>query len=176
MSLASSNPLWATIAAYLTTAAPYLALAACVLALVAVVLELSLRRRFKRLALGRSGSVEESVAIIMRDLKELQGFRVELEKYLKLAEARLRGSMSGLGVVRFNPFGGVGQGGNQSSAIALIDETGTGVVLSTLYSRDRVAVYAKPVEAHTSSYELTAEEKEAIDKAKERVAKIKHIG
>jgi len=174
MSLASSNPLWVSIVAHLTVAAPYLALAACVLGIVSVILEISLRRRFKRLALGRSGSVEESVAIIMRDLKELQGFRVELEKYLKLAEARLRGSVSGLGVVRFNPFGGVGQGGNQSSAIALIDETGQGVVLSTLYSRDRIAVYAKPIEAHASSYELTTEEKEAIERAKERVAKIKH--
>ncbi|HEY6021221.1 MAG TPA: DUF4446 family protein [Candidatus Paceibacterota bacterium] len=174
MSLAS-NPLWASISVYLHLAAPYLAVVAVILGVVAVVMEISLRRRFKRLALGRTGSVEESVTILMRDLKELQGFRGELEKYLKLAEARLRGSVSGLGIVRFNPFGGVGQGGNQSSAIALIDETGQGVVLSTLYSRDRVAVYAKPIEAHTSSYELTAEEKEAIGKAKERVAKIKHV-
>lgn len=175
MSLASSSPVWASISLYLHAAAPYLAAAACVLGIAAIVLELSLRRRFKRLSLGRNGSIEESMAVVMRDLKELQGFRVELEKYLKLAESRLRGSISGIGLVRFNPFEGTGQGGNQSSAIALVDEMGQGVVLSTLYSRDRVAVYAKPVEAHASSYELTQEEKAAIDKAKERVAKLKHV-
>jgi len=47
------------------------------------------------------------------------------------------------------------------------------VVFSTLYSRDRVGVYAKPVQNDASSFELTGEEKEAILKAKESVAKNK---
>jgi len=70
----------------------------------------------------------------------------------------------GVGVVRFNPF--TAQGGNQSFAAAFLDEQGSGVVLSTLYARDRVGVYAKPVDNGSSSFELTEEEKEAISKAK----------
>ena len=174
MSVASLQPLWATIAAPLTAASPYLAAVALVLALAALVLLWLLRRRLKRLALGRGGSLEESIAILARDAKEQKEFRAEIEKYLKLAEARLRGALSGVGVVRFNPFEGTGQGGNQSSAVALVDEHGGGVVLSTLYSRDRVAVYTKPLQAGSSSYELTAEEKAAIEKAKEHIARIKH--
>ena len=68
--------------------------------------------------------------------------------------------------MRFNPFGGT-TGGNQSFAVALLDEKHSGVVFSTLYARDRVGVYAKPVEAGASSFELTGEEREAIEKAKE---------
>lgn len=123
-----------------------------------------------RLSLGRSGSLEESLTILSRDMKELQTFRSELEKYLKLAEVRLRGSVQGVGMVRFNPFSGDGSGGNQSFAIAFLDERLCGVVLSTLYARDRVGVYAKPIENGTSTYELTAEEKSAVEKATHSIA------
>ena len=107
----------------------------------------------------------------MRDMKEFKEFRTELEKYLKLAESRLRGSVSGIGIVRFNPFSGEGQGGNQSFALAVLDEQGSGVVLSTLYSRDRVGVYAKPLAAFASTYELSDEEKQAIERAREQITK-----
>lgn len=156
---------------WLTIAAPYLALVALVLAIVLLFVHLSLRRRLARLALGRNGSIEETISILMRDMKEFKEFRSELQMYLKLAESRLRGSVSGLGVVRFNPFSGEGQGGNQSFALAVLDELGEGVVLSTLYSRDRVGVYAKPLSAFASTYELSDEEKQAIERAREQIAK-----
>lgn len=160
---------------YMFTAAPYMALGALVLSLFAVGYAVVLKARFKRLAMGRTGSIEETVNILARDTKALQVFRSELEKYLKLSETRLRGSMQGLGVVRFNPFAGDGSGGNQSFAVAFLDEGGNGVVLSSLYARDRVGIYAKPIEAWVSTYELSAEEKGAIEKAKQQVAARKKI-
>lgn len=156
--------LWAQVAA------PYAALGALLLSILALFLLLSLRRRFARLALGRTGSIEESVGILSRETRELQAFRAELETYLKQAELRMRASVQGVGVVRFNPFQGEGSGGNQSFAAAFLDERLCGVVLSTLYARDRVGVYAKPIENGSSSFELTAEEKNAIEKAKQSMA------
>lgn len=154
--------------AYLDAAAPYIALGALAVSLVAVACAVALRLRLKRLSLGRNGSIEESMAILTREAKEMREFRAELEKYLKLAESRLRTSVRGVGVVRFNPF--TSQGGNQSFAAAFLDEQGSGVVLSTLYARDRVGVYAKPVENGASSFELSEEEKEAVAKAKASAA------
>jgi hypothetical protein len=156
-------------APYAVLAAPYMALGALVLSVVALWLQLSLRRRLARLALGRSGSLEETISILTRDTKELQTFRTELEKYLKTAETRLRGSMQGVGVVRFNPFSQTG-GGNQSFSVAFLDESESGVVLSTLYARNHVGVYAKPIEAGKSTFELSAEERDAIQKAKHSIA------
>ena len=149
---------------YLEIATPYIALGALLISLIAVGYAITLRIRLKRLALGSSGSFEESLALLTRESKEAREFRAELERYLKLAEARLRTSVRGVGVVRFNPF--TTQGGNQSFAAAFLDEQGSGVVLSTLYARDRVGVYAKPVDNGSSSFELTEEEKEAIAKAR----------
>jgi uncharacterized protein DUF4446 len=170
MSAASLYPYLLVAKTYLTLAAPYLALIAVILLAVVFCMHLSLRRRLARLALGRNGSVEETVLLLARDVKEFKEFRGELEKYLKLAESRLRGATSGVGVVRFNPFESSGQGGNQSFALALLDELGGGVVLSTLYSRDRVGVYAKPLLAFASTYELSEEEKQAVAKAREQLS------
>lgn len=171
MNVASLYPYFAAAKTYLSLASPYMALAALVFLVVLLFMHLSLRRRLARLALGRNGSIEETVSILMRDMKEFKEFRQELEKYLKLAESRLRGAISGVGVVRFNPFSGEGQGGNQSFALAVLDEQGVGVVLSTLYSRDRVGVYAKPLSAFASTYELSDEEKQAIERAREEIQK-----
>lgn len=165
MPSSSLQPLLIEISRTLAVAAPYLAAAACLLALICLFLLLSLRRRLKRLALGKNGSIEESIGVLTRESKEMKEFRAELEKYLKLAESRLRTSVRGVGVVRFNPFTS-GQGGNQSFAAAFLDEQGNGVVFSTLYARDRVGVYAKPIENGASSFELSEEEKEALDKAR----------
>lgn len=171
MNVASLYPYLIGAKQWLTLAAPYAALLALVFTLVLFFMHLALRRRLARLSLGRNGSIEETISILMRDMKEFKEFRSELQMYLKLAETRLRGSISGLGIVRFNPFTGEGQGGNQSFALAVLDETGLGVVLSTLYSRDRVGVYAKPLNAFTSTYELSDEEKQAIERAREQISK-----
>lgn len=154
---------------HLAWASPWVAALALTLTLVCVFYIIALNRRISRLTLGRTGSIEESISILSRDIKELQTFRVELEKYLKLAELRIRGSVQGVGIVRFNPFS-AGSGGNQSFSIAFLDERHSGVVFSTLYTRDRVGVYAKPLEAGASTFELTEEERGAIEKAKSAIA------
>lgn len=176
MSLAPIQPFLVSASYWLGVAAPYVALGALVVSLIAVVLLLAVRRRLARLALGRNGSIEESISILLRDTKELQQFRSELEKYLKNAEMRIRGSVQGVGIVRFNAFSGNGNGGNQSFCVALLDEEHSGVVLSTLYSRNHVGVYAKPIEKGSSTFELTAEEQGALTKAKEQVAAHKKRG
>lgn len=155
---------------YLNIAAPYAAAGAIVIALIALLYAYSTHRRLRRLTTRRGEALEDSLAELMRRTKELQIFREELEKYLKTAEARLSSSIRGIGVVRFNPFQGDGSGGNQSFATAFLDENATGVVLSALYARGHASTYAKPVVKGSSSFELTAEEKSAIAKAKDSLA------
>ena len=48
----------------------------------------------------------------------------------------------------------------------MLNEEGDGVVFSSLYSRDRMSIFAKPVKNNNSEYELTSEEKQALEKAK----------
>ena len=46
------------------------------------------------------------------------------------------------------------------------NEEGDGLVISSLYARERMSVFAKPIKNGKSEYELTQEEIEVINKAK----------
>ena len=49
-----------------------------------------------------------------------------------------------VGFLRFNPF--TDTGGNQSFILSLLDENGTGVVISSLHSRENTRIYAKAID------------------------------
>lgn len=115
-----------------------------------------------------SKHIGDSLTVVSSGLKDMQEFRSDLEKYLTDVEKRLRRSVQSVHTVRFNPFKGTGGGSNQSFATAFINEEGDGVVISTLYSRDHVSVFAKPVKKHVSEYELSGEEKEALEYTKNK--------
>jgi thymidylate kinase len=75
---------------------------------------------------------------------------------------RLQKSVQEVRTIRFDPFEGTTGSGKQSFAMALLNEHGDGVVISSLYTREKVSVFAKPIEKKTSQYELTKEEKEVV--------------
>ena len=114
-------------------------------------------------------SLEDSIMTIKGDLNDLEKFRKDMEEYLTQVEKRLRRSTQGIETIRFNPFKGAGQGGNQSFATAFLDENGDGLVISSLYARERVSIFSKPIKKYVSEFELSEEEKKAIDSAKKKL-------
>lgn len=67
-------------------------------------------------------------------------------------------------VIRFNPFKEVG--GNQSFSVVLLDGKNSGVIISSLHTREGTRVYAKPVLlGDANGFPLTEEEKQAIEQA-----------
>jgi len=122
-------------------------------------------KRLKKFFLGKKAkNLEDTISILEDNIKELKEAKVNAEKELSNINNKLKKSIRGLEVIRFNPF--PDQGSNQSFAIGLLDENEDGVVISSLYSRDRMSVFAKPIKSGNSSYELTTEEKEVLKKAK----------
>jgi|SRR3989344_1596478 len=111
-------------------------------------------------------TLEDTIVTLSKETDSLKESRKEIESYLGIVEKRLRRAVSGVSTVRFNPFKGT-SGSNQSFSTAFLNEEGDGVVVSSLYSREKVSVFAKPLKNNLSEYELTAEEKEAIAKTKE---------
>lgn len=121
--------------------------------------------RLQRFFRGKNGaSLEGMVRAIVDEIEAMQKEEEERITYLKNLETRLRRSIQGVGTVRFNPFRDVGS--KQSFATALLNEHGDGVVISTLYSRDRTSVFAKPIKQYASEYELTPEETSALEEAR----------
>ena len=121
--------------------------------------------RVTKLLQGKDAkSLEDSFNYISEEIKRMNLNEALTEKALNNLNARLKKSLTGFKTVRFNPF--PEQGGNQSFAIAVINEEGDGFVLSSLYSREKTSVFAKPIKAGKSSIPLTEEEAKALAEAK----------
>ena len=83
-----------------------------------------------------------------------------LQRELETSTGR---SLQKVGVVRFNPF--QDSGGDQSFAIALLDQRGSGVVVSSLHGRAETRIFAKQVVNGRSTHSLSDEEQQAIREA-----------
>lgn len=128
--------------------------------------------KIKRLLVGKDAkSLEDSIINAKDNLEKLNTFQRESTLYFKNIENRLRRSLQAAETIRYNPFKGTGDGGNQSFATAFLSEDGNGVVISSLYSRDRVSVFSKPLKNFESIFELTEEEKEVISGSKNNLSK-----
>jgi hypothetical protein len=98
----------------------------------------------------------EKVATLTRGVDELASRSAMLERVQRRAIQRV-------GLVRFNPFEDTG--GNQSFALALLDQHGDGVVISSLHARALTRVYGKAIANGKAEAALSDEEAEALRQA-----------
>jgi len=121
-------------------------------------------RRLKKFFSGKKArDLEEHILLLEDNISKLRLAKENIEGELIEVNKKLRKSIRGLETIRYNPF--PDQGSNQSFALGILNADGDGVVLSSLYSRERMSVFAKPVKAGKSEYELTEEEKAVLEKA-----------
>lgn len=134
---------------------------------VLLILAIRLEIRMRRLLRGNSvKNVESTIVAALKDIEKLTESKLEIEKEIQNIKTKIRRNIQTAGTVRFNPFEDAGS--NQSFASAFLDDHGDGVVISSLYSRDKVSVFAKPIKQLKSEYELSGEEKEAMKIAWEK--------
>lgn len=113
--------------------------------------------RLKRLFRGsKAENLEHVMADVVKSLQALDERATANEADVKELNVRLQKQGRGIKLVRFNPFKEVG--GSHSFAVAIVNEEGDGVVFSSLYSRERMSVFAKPLAKGKSDVELTPEE------------------
>ena len=128
-----------------------LASAALLLALVAAVLAVvALRRTSSASRRPQADALPEDV----------HGLRQEVAALKQEAGDALRH----LSVVRYDAFGDVG--GHLSWSLALLDDAGHGVVLTSIHGRSEARTYAKNVATWKCDQALSPEEEEAIKFAK----------
>jgi hypothetical protein len=148
------------------------ALAAGGVAVVALLLALALAiqlrnvRRAQRVVLGDSGSQD-----LTEHARGLEGHFRDLHAYVEdvagqlharmhTAERRLDGAISYRSLVRYDAYNEMS--GRQSTTIALLDASRSGVVLSSIHHRDQARLYAKQVIDGEPELELSPEESEAV--------------
>ena len=91
---------------------------------------------------------------------DVEGLRGEVQA-LRLEAAQ---AMRHLAVVRYDAFGDMG--GHLSWSLALLDDGGDGVVLTSIHGRSEARTYAKNLTGWSCEHPLSPEEEEAVKYAK----------
>jgi hypothetical protein len=146
------------------------ALVAIVVAALALLLALWLALRVRSLgrrsAAPRAQAAPDVVAALEREVTRVDGLSRSLDEVQRRLPEMVeqdRHAVQHVGVVRYNPFEDTG--GQQSFALALLDDKADGVVLSSLHSRQQSRIYLKAITGGTSDTQLSKEEAEAVRRA-----------
>src|SRR5256885_15625741 len=123
--------------------------------------ESRLRGRLRRILTDNgSAGLDEVLAGQATRIEQLGGRVDGLNAIQRELETSTTRALQRVGVVRFNPF--QDSGGDQSFAIALLDQGGSGVVVSSLHGRAETRIFAKQVVNGRSTHSLSDEEQQAI--------------
>ena len=115
--------------------------------------------------IGNGSNLDEMLKKYLADVKEIKKDNSEIKAYYTKLDSDLASCIQKIGLVRYNAFRDVGS--DLSFAIALLDGNDTGVVLNGLYGSDSSNIYAKPIKQGKSTYQLSEEEKNAIEIAEQ---------
>jgi len=128
-----------------------------------------LERKLRTLLATKSADrIDHTLEALYRNIEQLNAFQTNADRHLKNLEQRMQRTIRGVDTVRFNPFYGDGSGGNHSFATALMTERGDGIVLSSLYTRERTNIFSKPIATFEPHQELSEEEEEVMKRAHQK--------
>ena len=125
------------------------------------------RKRIAQLTRGGSGQNLEDVLNMHMDQLDQTAGRIELiEQAVGVLQAQIPACVQKLKMIRYDAFDDVG--GELSFSLALLDQRGEGVVITSVYSRMDVRVYAKSIQNGRASHAHSKEEervlRETVDK------------
>ena len=121
----------------------------------------ALNCRFSNLARGADGQSLEQVLVTHMDTVAHAEQRMEaIEQAVAVLQAQIPACLQRVHLIRYDAFEDVG--GEQSFSAALLDAKGDGIVLTSVYSRSDVRVYAKAIQNGQASHALSREEARAL--------------
>jgi hypothetical protein len=123
-----------------------------------------LRRDCDLLQRGSDGAtILSSVARQAEEVAHLRAGVAGLHQTVEAALAELSDAVRHVAVIRYDAFQDMG--GRLSFSAALLDNTGDGLVISSINSRSEARTYAKGIRGGRSEHNLSPEEQQAIEAA-----------
>ncbi len=142
---------------------PSIPLAVAVVILLIYVIYLHIKiNRFTR---GETGaSLESLIKQCVDSVSDIEKKNELISEHALSLNERVSHALRNAQTIRYKAF--EAGGSNQSFSIALLNEKGNGVIITSLHARDRISTFAKPIEKYLSSYDLTEEEESVIAQAR----------
>jgi len=158
--------------AELTSSVGIVALAAVAVALIAAGLAATVFAQLRRvradqravLGEGEAQDLVTHAASLETSFRALHDYVTDvaerLDGRLVTVEQRLDGAIAHCGLIRYDAYNEMS--GRQSTSIALLDSSRSGVVLSSIHHRDQARLYAKRISEGKGELKLSPEEEEAL--------------
>ncbi len=121
------------------------------------------QKRYEKFMSKDNLDLEELLVQYTKKLNNLLQNEKDLFTSIKEIERIQELCIQKVGVVRYKAIANAGA--DLSFTVALLDKQNDGVVLNGIYSRDGSYTYAKPVQNGKSTYTLSEEEEQALQKA-----------
>ena len=115
--------------------------------------------------IGNGNNIDEILREYLRDVKKIKQDNSEIKAYYTKLDSDIASCIQKIGLVRYNAFKDVGS--DLSFAIALLDRNDNGVVFNGLYGSESSNIYSKPIKGGVSKYQLSEQEKNALEIAEQ---------
>lgn len=117
--------------------------------------------RISKLLRGKKAdSLEDVIRLLGADIKALQRKQANAEALIAELQTKVQGAIRYTGFVKFNALPDLG--GNQSFALALLNEQKSGYLITFLSVRERLQLFTKQIKNGTVDFDLSEEEETAI--------------
>ena len=116
--------------------------------------------------IGNGNNIDEMLKTYIQDVKEIKRDNSEIKAYYTKLDDDISSCIQKAGILRYNAFRDVG--GDLSFTMALLDREDNGIVLNGIYGSESSNIYAKPIKKGQSTYQLSDEEKYAIELAQQK--------
>ena len=168
-------PVLELIDAWISVNALYFLMAVAVAALVSIVISIvamlrgeALKKRYRKMMMGREElCLEELLDHHGALIEEAIHQQKQTGHQLAGIEDKLQLTVAGVGLVRYNAFRETGS--DLSFSLALLDRNLDGMVLTSLFGREESRCYGKPVKGGQSTHLLSEEEIQALNEASRRL-------
>ena len=125
----------------------------------------NLKDRYRRLMGGSDGKQIEGILFEhINKVEDVHQRLDDMESQIDVFNNRLSFCVQKIGIVRYNALDDTGS--DLSYSIALLDENNDGIIITGIYGRTETISYAKSVKDGVSSYSLSVEELQALERAK----------
>lgn len=136
---------------------------AITIAIIALAISIILYRHYSRLTKNVSqkdllSSLNRFISISEKNTEDVTSLTDKLNSEIQSNKLHFQR----IGFKRYNPFSDTG--GDQSFALALLDDLGDGIVISSLHSRENTRLYAKKVVKGETQDQLTSREEAEVIK------------
>lgn len=124
-----------------------------------------LSKKYRKFMRGsKDKNLEEVLVDFMSKVDRVEEKSDKIKSLYDSIDNRLKNCVQKVSIIRYKAFEDMG-GAALSFSIALLDANDDGIILTGIYGRNECTTYAKPVDKGIPKYDLSDEEKTALQEA-----------